>query len=504
MSLVNEVINFFMKSRISRINHFKSYPVETQELVFKTLIERARFTEYGLHYGFPDIQTIKDFQERVPVVSYEDFFPWLERVLKGETNILWPSNITWFSKSSGTTNARSKFIPVSEEALYECNYMGGRDMLTLYFENIPDSQLFTGKSISIGGSLHPNPYNENVLAGDVSAIITYNLPIWAEYFRSPAKEIALLDKWQYKLEKMLETCPQENIIAILGVPTWTVVFLERMMEQMGAKSVLDIWPNFEVFFHGAVSFTPFRSLFKDRLFPSSRVNYMETYNASEGFFAIQDDMSLQDQMLLMLDYGIFYEFLPMGEWDKPFPKALTLDEVELDKNYAIIISTNAGLWRYKLGDTVKFTSLYPFRIKISGRVKHFINAFGEELVVENADEALAKTCKAFEVQLKDYTAAPVYMEAESKGRHEWIVELDKMPSNPEGFILKLDDSLREINSDYDAKRQNNLALELLQMHFAQPGTFLKWLESKGKMGGQNKVPRLSNDRQYLEEIIGFL
>lgn len=501
MNLVNEVIGFFMKNRIGRIETFKAYPVETQFGVFNSLIDRAKFTEFGLKYDFASIKSIKDFQERVPAVSYEEFFPWNERVLRGENNIIWPSKTTWFSKSSGTTNARSKFIPVTEESLNECNYMGGRDLLSLYIENVNDSQLFTGKSVTINGSLHPNPYNEKVMAGDVSAIITKNLPKWAEYFRSPPPEVALLDKWEDKIRFMEEHCGQENVVAMLGVPTWGVVLLERMMEKTGAKNALEIWPNFEVFFHGAVAFGPYRTLFKERIFPSDKVNYMESYNASEGYFAIQDDLSLQDQMLLMLDYGIFYEFLPAGEWDKEFPKALTLDEVELDKNYAIVMSSNAGLWRYKLGDTVKFTSKYPFRIKISGRTKHFINAFGEELVVENADVALTRVCDEMGLIFKEYTAAPIFMESDSKGGHEWAIELVEEPRNSEEFIHKLDKYLREINSDYDAKRQNDLALQMPIVHFVKPRTFMTWLENKGKLGGQHKVPRLSNERHLLEEIL---
>lgn len=501
MSLVNEVIGFFMKSRMGRIEHFKSHPIETQSDVFHNLIERARFTEFGLKHGFSDIKSIKDFQERVPVVTYEEFFPWLERVLRGEKNITWPSEITWFSKSSGTTNARSKFIPVSEEALHECNYRGGRDVLTLYIDNTPDTQLFNGKSISINGSLHPNPYNENVQAGDVSAIITKNLPKWAEYFRTPPAEIALLDKWEDKMQYMITHCCHENVVAMLGVPTWGVVLIERIMEATGAKNALEFWPNFEVFFHGAVSFTPYRSMFKERLFPSSDVNYMESYNASEGYFAIQDDLSLEDQMLLMLDYGVFFEFLPAGEWENPFPKALTLDEVELNKSYALVISTNAGLWRYKIGDTVKFTSRHPFRIKISGRTKHFINVFGEELMVENADQALAYVCEECGLELKEYTAAPVFMNAESKGGHEWIIELSSPPENPERFVQMLDSRLREINSDYDAKRQKDMALQMPRVHFCPQGIFLNWLKKKGKLGGQYKVPRLSNERKLLEEIL---
>lgn len=490
-----------MKNRIGRIQNFKSNPIETQQNVFKSLIERAKFTDFGIKHQFADIRNIKDFQERVPVVTYEEFFPWTERVLKGEKNVIWPSDIVWFSKSSGTTNARSKFIPVSEESLQECNYMGGKDLFTLYFENVPDSQLFTGKSISIGGSLHPNPYNDKVMAGDVSAIITYNLPKWAEYFRSPSPEVALLEKWEDKLEKMLETCPKENVVSMLGVPTWGVVLIEKMVEMYGAKNALELWPNFEVFFHGAVSFAPYRALFKEHLFPSDKVNYMESYNASEGYFAIQDDLSLKDEMLLMLDYGIFYEFLPADQWDSPFPKALTLDEVELHKNYAVVISTNGGLWRYKIGDTVKFTSKYPFRIKISGRTKHFMNAFGEELMVENADIALARVCQELNVQLKDYTAAPIYMESASKGGHEWAIELNTQNVNQDQFTLLLDRYLREVNSDYDAKRQNDLALQMPIIHFMQEGSFMRWLEKKGKLGGQHKVPRLSNDRTTLEEIL---
>lgn len=490
-----------MKNRIGRINHFKEYPIETQFSVFNSLIERAKFTEFGIKYNFSDIKTIKDFQERVPVMTYEEFFPWNERVLKGEKNILWPSEIVWFSKSSGTTNARSKFIPVSEESLHECNYMGGRDALTLYVENVPNTQIFTGKSVSINGSLHPNPYNESVLAGDVSAIITKNLPKWAEYFRTPPPEVALMEKWEDKMRYMVEFTSKENVVAMMGVPTWGVVLIERIMEETGAKSALDFWPNFEAFLHGAVSFTPYRSLFKEKLFPSSQVNYIESYNASEGYFAIQDDLSLEDQMLLMLDYGVFFEFLPVEEWDKEFPHALTLNEVELNKNYALVISTNAGLWRYKIGDTVKFTSKYPYRIKISGRTKHFINVFGEELMVENADTALAKVCKDFSLSLKEYTAAPIFMDNKAKAGHEWAIELSSLPSNKADFIERFDNYLREINSDYDAKRQNNIALQMPIVHFVTEGTFMSWMDKKGKLGGQHKVPRLSNERGFLEELL---
>ncbi|MGL4630478.1 MAG: GH3 auxin-responsive promoter family protein [Leadbetterella sp.] len=504
MSLINDVLGFFIKRRRLRIDEFKRFPVETQTEVFQKLIERARFTEFGQKYGFAKISTIKQFQESVPVVSYEDFYPWIERVLKGEKNVLWPSDILWFSKSSGTTNARSKFIPVSEESLDECHYRGGRDMLTLYFENKPDSQLFEGKSISIGGSLHPNPFNDTTQVGDISAIITKNIPKWAEFFRIPPPEIALLDNWDKKMEAMVRLSKHENVTGIAGVPTWTVLLLENVMKELGASNMTEVWPNFEVFFHGAVSFAPYRDMFKKNLFPSSKVNYFELYNASEGFFGIQDDFALEDQMLLMLDYGIFYEFLPVGEWESEYPRSLTLDEVELDKTYAVVISTNGGLWRYKIGDTVKFTSRYPFRVKIVGRTKHFLNVFGEEVMVENSDLAWSHVAKEMGFTVKEYTGGPIFMTDESKGGHEWIVECPHIPDDIELAIVAFDKKLREINSDYDAKRHKDMALQLPKVHFVPEGSFYKWMVSKGKLGGQHKVPRLGNSRELIDEVLFLL
>ncbi len=503
MSLINEVISFFIKRRSTRIEEFKKFPIETQNDVFYSLIERAKFTEFGLTHNFKDIKSVKDFQERIPVRSYEEHFHLIERVLKGENNILWPSEIQWFSKSSGTTNAKSKFIPVSEESLEECHYRGGKDLLTLYFQNRPDSQLFEGKSISIGGSLHENPFNSTTMAGDISAVITKNMPKWAELFRTPPQEVALLDKWEDKMKLMVEHCATENVTGIAGVPTWTVVLLENILKHTGAKDITEIWPNFEAFFHGAVAFGPYRDLFSNKLMPSSIVRYMEIYNASEGFFAIQDDFALKDQMLLMLDYGIFYEFLSMEDWESEYPKALTLDDVELDKNYAIVISTNGGLWRYKIGDTVKFTSKYPHRIKITGRTKQFINAFGEEIIVENADQAILHAAKKVGVSMKDYTGGPIYMQEGIKGGHEWVIECSEIPENKQKFMVEFDSKLKEINSDYDAKRYNDMALQFPIVHFVKEGTFYSWMQHRGKLGGQHKVPRLSNSREFLDDILQF-
>lgn len=499
--MLNEILGFFMKRRIDRIEEMMNNPIETQEAIFHDLIEKARYTEWGMLYGYSSIYTIQDFQERVPVSTYEELFPFIERVLKGEQNILWSSDIKWFSKSSGTTNARSKFLPISSESLEDCHYRGGKDVMTLFLNNYPESGIFEGKGLSIGGTLHNNPYNPNTQAGDVSAVITKNLPAWADFIRTPPIDVALMEKWEEKMEQMIEICSKENVTSVLGVPTWTVVLLENIMERLGKKNMLEVWPNFEVFVHGAVNFQPYREYFQTKLFPSDDVKYMETYNASEGFFAMQDELGKVGEMLLMLDYGIFYEFIPMEEWDKEYPKALTLGEVELDKNYALVISTNAGLWRYKIGDTIKFTSKYPFRIKVSGRTKHFINAFGEEVIIENAEAAITEACSATNAIIADYTAGPVYMGDSTKGSHEWIIEFSQQPDDETTFKRILDETIRRVNSDYDAKRYKDMALLEPKIHFVQSGTFYNWMSKRGKLGGQHKVPRLSNSREYLDDIL---
>lgn len=504
MSILNDILAFFIKRRAKHIEEFMAYPIETQQRVFDELTQKARSTEWGTQYGYKSISSVKTFQERVPISSYEDLYPFIERTLKGEQNLLWPSEIKWFSKSSGTTNARSKYIPITEDSLEECHFKGGKDVLTLYLQNRPDSGIFDGKGLSIGGSLQQNPFSTLTNVGDVSAIITENLPTWAEYLRTPPLNVALLEKWEDKMEKMIEICSKEDVRSILGVPTWTIVLLENIVKRMGVTNILDIWPNFEVFIHGAVSFTPYRALFETKIFPSSAVTYMETYNASEGFFGIQDDLANVGEMLLMLDYGIFYEFIPMEEWDKEQPKTLTLEEVEVDKNYAVVISTNAGLWRYKIGDTVKFTSVNPFRVKVSGRTKHFINAFGEELIIENAEIAIAEASKQTQCVVNDFTAGPIYMSGNDKGGHEWVIECEEIPYDKDAFTIILDTTLRKVNSDYDAKRYKNMALLMPKIHFVEKGTFYRWMERRGKLGGQHKVPRLTNTREYLDDILEML
>jgi hypothetical protein len=501
LKIVHDIFSWFLKRRIDRIEAFRNNPIETQQDVLHDLLLTARDTDWGRKHQFASIRNHADFIKQVPVSSYEDLYPQIERVLKGEHNVLWPTEIKWFSKSSGTTNARSKFLPVSNEALESCHFMGGRDLMTLFINNRPDNRIFEGKGLSIGGSLHDNPFNPNTRAGDVSAIMTKNLPAWAEYLRTPPPEVALLDRWEDKLNKMIELCPQENVTSMLGVPTWVMVMLDRIMEERKVSNMLEIWPNFEVFFHGAVNFQPYRDMFMTKYFPSSSVSYLESYNASEGYFAIQDDLGRVGEMLLMLDYGVYFEFIPLEDAEKEFPRSLTLDEVELDKQYALVISTNSGLWRYKIGDTIKFTSKYPFRIKISGRTKHFINAYGEEVMIENTDDAITRACDATNAVMSEYTAGPIYMSETQNGGHEWVIECSKMPNDTERFIDVLDARLREINSDYDAKRYQDMALGRPTIHFVPVGTFYQWLADRGKLGGQHKVPRLSNNRDYLDEVL---
>ncbi|PRY15050.1 GH3 auxin-responsive promoter [Pontibacter ummariensis] len=492
-----------MKKRIHQIDLFRKYPHEVQEELFQNLIHTAKATEWGRKYGYADINSIQEFQERVPISAYEQLYPYIERTLKGERNLLWPSKVEWFAKSSGTTNARSKFIPVTPESLEDCHYKGGKDLLSIYVNLYPESKLFKGKGLSIGGSHRPSEFNPNISCGDVSAVIMQNLPIWAEAMRTPPLKVALMDKWEEKIEKMVEVTVPENVTSLSGVPTWTYVLLKRILEVTGKNNILEVWPNLELFAHGAVAFGPYRQLFRE-LIPSDKMNYLEIYSASEGFFGIQDQRDTEDEMLLMLDYGVYYEFIPAGQFNEEQPKALTLDQVELGKNYALVISTNAGLWRYKLGDTVRFTSLSPYRIKISGRTKHFINAFGEEVIVENAEVAVTQACKETGAIIYNFTAAPVYMESGKRGGHEWLIEFEKEPDSLERFTQVLDNTLREINSDYDAKREKDIALQAPIVHAVPHGTFIGWLRKKGKLGGQHKVPRLSNTREYLEEIMALV
>jgi hypothetical protein len=488
-----------MKKRIHQIELFLKYPQEVQQEWFKKLIDTAKNTEWGLRYDYKSIRNVDDFKNRVPIQNYESMKPDIDRLMKGEQNVLWPTEIRWFAKSSGTTAGKSKFIPVSQEAMEECHYKGGKDLMSLYCNLRPDTKIFSGKGLTLGGSHQINSYGGESFYGDISAVLMQNLPFWAQMIRTPELSIALLDKWEDKIQKMVSATINENVTSISGVPTWTVVLAKKILEVSGKKNLLEVWPNLELFIHGAVSFTPYREQFR-QLIPSSSFSYLETYNASEGFFGIQDQLG-SEEMLLMLDYGVFYEFMPMDEYGKEQPKTVGLDQVRTDKNYALIISTNAGLWRYLIGDTIRFTSLDPFRIKITGRTRLFVNAFGEEVIIENTDQAIKIACEKTDALVRDYTMAPVYFSEKSNGAHEWLIEFDRSPSNLEYFTTVLDTALKSLNSDYEAKRYKDIALRMPLVHQGRDGIFYDWLKMKGKLGGQHKIPRLSNDRLFLDEIL---
>ena len=498
MAIIPSIINWLNTKRINEIELFKKYPLETQKETLYQLLAKAATTEWGLKYKYSSITSVKEFQSRFPVQTYEDIIPYVERMRKGETNLLWPGEIKWFSKSSGTTSTKSKFIPMSIESLEDCHYRAGKDILIIYTQQRPDTRIFSGKSLTLGGSHKINQFSNDSLYGDLSAILIENAPFWVEIIRTPKQKIALLEDFEEKLNLITRTTVNENVTNISGVPSWYLVLIKQILAYTGKTNLLDVWPNLEVFFHGGISFTPYREQYK-KLIAGNQMTYMETYNASEGFFGIQDDPMSSD-MLLMLDYGIFYEFIPADKMNSDSVPVYTLTEVEKGVNYAIIISTNGGLWRYMMGDTIVFTCLAPYRFKITGRTKHFINVFGEEVIIDNAERAIEQACEQTGSSVAEYTAGPVFMDTVSKGSHEWIIEFEKEPEDLNLFIDLLDDALKSLNSDYEAKRYKDLNLVRPVCRSVPKGTFNKWLKTKNKFGGQNKVPRLSNSREYIEDL----
>lgn len=495
--IINSIASWVLKQRIHQIELFLKYPNEVQEELLMNLIRRAENTVIGGLYDFSSITSYTTFSERVPVSSYEDIQPLIERTRQGEQNVFWDAPIKWFAKSSGTTNAKSKFIPVSNDALEDCHYKGSKDLLCLYLNNNEDSEMFLGKSLRLGGSSQIYEDKET-LFGDLSAILIENMPIWAEFSSTPSNKISLMSEWENKLTAIINETKNENVTSFAGVPSWMLVLMNRMLEETGKGNLLEVWPNLEVYFHGGVSFEPYREQYQ-KLLPKSDFKYYEIYNASEGFFAIQD-LNDSSDLLLMLDYGIFYEFIPMDTFATPNQKIIRLADVELFKNYAIVITTNSGLWRYLIGDTVRFTSLNPYRIRVSGRTKHHINVFGEELMVENTDQAIAKACQLTQTEVVDYTVAPIFMDGKEKGAHEWMIEFKQNPSDLAQFEKIVDDTLQSLNSDYEAKRHNNMTLNPLVINLARPHLFYDWLKERDKLGGQHKIPRLSNQREYLEQL----
>ncbi|MCK4880066.1 MAG: GH3 auxin-responsive promoter family protein [Bacteroidales bacterium] len=502
MPLINSIISWVNVKRLHQIELFMKYPFDVQQEVFGKLIEQALRTTWGVQYGFDSINSIEEYQERVPISTYDDVKPYINRLREGEQNLLWPTEIKWFAKSSGTTSDKSKFIPVSNEAMEDCHFRAAKDVIAFYTKQRPDSAVLKGKTLTLGGSAEVNNLSNQSYYGDLSAVLIENLPFWAQFIRTPTSEIALIPDFEEKLDKITRHTVNENVTSIAGVPSWNLVLLRAVLDFTGKNNILEVWPNLELFTHGGVSFTPYRETF-NKLIPSDKMNYLETYNASEGFFGIQDDLE-RDDMLLMLDLGIFYEFLPLDHLNEPNPPIYSVGDVETGVNYAMVITTNGGLWRYMIGDTVVFTSLNPHRIKISGRTKYYINAFGEEVIMENAEKALITACKETGAVIKEYTAGPLFMSEDSKGGHEWMIEFENPPGNLDRFTEVLDTTLSSVNSDYEAKRYKNLTLMLPKVVSLKPGTFYKWMQKRGKLGGQNKIPRLANDRKYLDELSDIL
>jgi hypothetical protein len=500
MKLISPTISRLARIRFWRIEQWINNPIATQRDVLQDLVTHGQFAEVGRHYGLNKIFNVKDFKKTIPISEYDDVKPYIERLMLGENNLLWNTPVNWFAKSSGTTSEKSKFIPITEESLNNCHYQASKDVLSMYYNFNPESDLLTGRGLVIGGSHQMSLLNNDIQYGDLSAVLLQNAPVWASWIRTPDLSIALLDEWEDKLEQLALNTIAENVTSISGVPTWTMLLIKRILKLTGKETLKEVWPALELYIHGGVSFVPYKEQFQRLV--GDGVKYMEIYNASEGFFAAQDSPDA-DGMLLLLNHGIFYEFMPIEEYGSNNPKTIGLKDVEIGKHYALVVSTNGGLWRYLIGDTIQFTTLYPFRIKVSGRLKHFINAFGEEVMVDNTDKAIAMASKKEGMVVSDYTAAPVYFGDSSNGCHEWLIEFEKAPQHLASFAYELDCALKSINSDYEAKRHKDIALRMPIVKSLPKDTFNNWLYSKGKLGGQHKIPRLSNDRKLIEEILLF-
>lgn len=501
MSVLTKIISEANKRRVQQIDFFRLNASSVQMNVAKRLMMHLSQTQYGRQYKISGDDSYEVFRKKIPVTEYDGVRCHIDQMRIGKRNILWDEEVRWFAKSSGTTADVSKYIPTSNASLQNTQYRGSKDVVALYLTNNPSSNIFSGKTLTLGGSHKLDSLNDKIHVGDLSAIMIQNTPKYLLNFRVPSKEVALISNFENKLEAICRQCAKQNVTAFAGVPSWNMLMLKAILKYTGKKDITQVWPNMELFMHGGISFVPYREEYK-KIIPSDKMHYIETYNASEGFFAIQDDLS-KDDMLLMLDYDVFYEFLDMKDIND-HSKAIPLEDVECGVNYALIISTSGGLWRYMIGDTVVFTSKNPYKIKITGRTKHYINAFGEEVIADNAEQALKTACHATSSIVSEYTVAPIFMNIEHQGAHQWVIEFNKKPEDITLFTKILDEALQEVNSDYKAKREEGSTLSLPQVVVAGQGTFYDWMNSRGKLGGQNKIPRLANDRRYVEELLGFV
>ncbi|MBQ3630532.1 MAG: GH3 auxin-responsive promoter family protein [Prevotella sp.] len=524
MGLTSLTRNLFA-SRWRQLERYTNDSEELQRQVLARLINQGRQTEYGRSHHFDSLRSYDDFVQRVPLNDYDALKADIDRMRRGERDVLWPGRVKWYAKSSGTTNDKSKFIPVSADGLKSIHYRGGTDAVAIYLRNNPQSRMFDGKGLILGGSHAPNYNLPGSLVGDLSAILIENINPLVNLIRIPKKETALLADFEVKRDRIAREAMTKNVTNLSGVPSWMLSVLNRVMELSGKTHLEEVWPNLEVFFHGGVAFTPYREQY-EHLITSPLMHYEETYNASEGFFGVQDDPN-DKSLLLMVDYDVFFEFQELkpnspregnlgssaadnsavNSNQTPLPTGgaggglIPLWAVEPGKNYAMVITTSCGLWRYMIGDTIQFTSVNPYKFIITGRTKHFINAFGEELIVDNAEQGLGFACKQTGAEVLEYTAAPVFMDRNAKCRHQWLIEFSQPPADLQLFARLLDQKLKEINSDYEAKRHKDITLQPLEIIVARPNLFNDWLKTKGHLGGQHKVPRLSNSRETIEQLL---
>ena len=499
MDFLTKTVLPFFRYRLKQIESHVMHADAVQQKQLSRLIDVSKQTEWGKKYDYKSIRNYETFQERIPIQQYDDVKPYVERMLQGEQGLIWPTPVKWFAKSSGTTNDKSKYLPVTKEILWRCHYKGGFDAVALYLGNNPSSNFFGRKGLILGGSHKPVALNQHAHCGDLSAVLLQQLNPLVNLVRVPPKRIILMDEWESKIKAIVENTWNKDLNSISGVPSWMLVLIKALLERTGKESLTEVWPNLEVFFHGGISFSPYRAQYK-ALIPSDKMHYVETYNASEGFFGIQSDLN-DPSMLLTLDYGIFYEFIPMSEIEREQPTVLPLEAVATGVNYAMVITTCGGLWRYLIGDTIRFTSTNPYKFIITGRTKHFINAFGEELMVDNADKGMARACELTGAKVKEYTAAPLFMLNAAQGKHQWFIEFEKMPSSLSEFARILDSTLQQLNSDYEAKRYRGMSLLPPEIIPAREGVFYEWLKEKGKLGGQHKIPRLSNQRTHIDQLL---
>ena len=497
----NAVFSHIIKKRIPRIRNYSSSPISCQKTVLEQLLKKAQKTSFGLLHHFNEIRSKEQFQTLVPLSSYDTLYPYIKRQIEGEENVLWPGKTSWFAKSSGTSGNTSKLLPITVDSLYENHYAGGKDLLAIYYENHSNRKLYNAKHLIIGGSTQINTQTNNTSIGDLSAFIVENLPWWTEIRRTPKRKIALMDNWEEKLDQMAHATLNDNICIVAGLPSWTLVLFQRVLDISGKKNIHEVWPNLELYIHGGMNIDPYRKAF-EKMLPNPNMNYVQAYNASEGYFGLQDRKESSD-MLLLTDAQVYYEFIPMDEFKGLNSKnVIDLEEVSIDVEYAIVLTTSAGLWRYIIGDTICFTSILPYRFQVTGRTTHYINAFGEKTIISHVEKALSEAASENDILVFDFTVAPYFEESKGSGGHEWLIALNAENENQIHTLeAAIESNMKSLNVDYEGKRKDSINMLAPKFSYVQKNIFERWLKKKNKLGGQHKIPRVQNDRIFIEELL---